>query len=119
MVNFNNVSKGFGDKLLFDNLSFSLPPGGIVGVIGPNGAGKTTLFKLITGQEKPDTGIVEIGDTVQLGYVDQSRDTLRDTATVWDEISEGNDVIMLGKREVHSRAYCGAFNLNGSTKESW
>lgn len=117
VVNFNNVSKGFGDKLLFDNLSFSLPPGGIVGVIGPNGAGKTTLFKLITGQEKPDTGIVEIGDTVQLGYVDQSRDTLRDTATVWEEISEGNDVIMLGKREVHSRAYCGAFNFKGTDQQ--
>ncbi len=117
VVNFDKVTKGFGDKLLFDNLSFSLPPGGIVGIIGANGAGKTTLFKLITGQETPDNGTVVIGDTVQLGYVDQSRDTLRDEATVWEEISEGNDVIMLGKREVHSRAYCGAFNFKGSDQQ--
>jgi ATP-binding cassette ChvD family protein len=113
VVNFHKVTKAFGDKLLFEDLSFSLPPGGIVGIIGANGAGKTTLFKLITGQEKPDSGTVEIGETVQLGYVDQSRDTLKDSATVWEEISEGNDVIMLGKREVHSRAYCGAFNFKG------
>ncbi len=117
VVNFDKVTKAFGDKLLFDNLSFSLPPGGIVGIIGANGAGKTTLFKLITGQEKPDSGNVTIGDTVQLGYVDQSRDTLRDDATVWEEISEGNDVIMLGKREVHSRAYCGAFNFKGTDQQ--
>ncbi len=117
VVNFDKITKGFGDKLLFDNLSFSLPPGGIVGIIGANGAGKTTLFKLITGQETPDSGTVTIGDTVQLGYVDQSRDTLRDEATVWEEISEGNDVIMLGKREVHSRAYCGAFNFKGSDQQ--
>ena len=117
VVNFSNISKGYGDKLLFDNLTFSLPPGGIVGVIGANGAGKTTLFKLITGQEQPDNGTVEIGDTVELGYVDQSRDTLRDDATVWEEISEGSDVIMLGKREVHSRAYCGAFNFKGTDQQ--
>jgi ATP-binding cassette ChvD family protein len=117
VVNFDNVTKGFGDKLLFDNLSFSLPPGGIVGIIGANGAGKTTLFKLITGEEQPDSGTVVIGETVQLGYVDQSRDALSDDATVWEEISEGNDVIMLGKREVHSRAYCGAFNFKGSDQQ--
>jgi ATP-binding cassette ChvD family protein len=117
VVNFNNITKGYGDKLLFDNLTFSLPPGGIVGVIGANGAGKTTLFRLITGQEQPDNGTVEIGETVELGYVDQSRDTLRDDATVWEEISEGSDVIMLGKREVHSRAYCGAFNFKGSDQQ--
>jgi ATP-binding cassette ChvD family protein len=117
VVNFNKVTKGFDDKLLFEDLSFSLPPGGIVGIIGANGAGKTTLFRLITGQDKPDSGSVEIGETVELGYVDQSRDTLKDSATVWEEISEGNDVIMLGKREVHSRAYCGAFNFKGSDQQ--
>lgn len=117
VVNFDKVTKGFSDKLLFEDLSFSLPPGGIVGVIGANGAGKTTLFKLITGQEQADNGAVEIGDTVQLGYVDQSRDALNDNATVWEEISEKNDVIMLGKREIHSRAYCGAFNFKGSDQQ--
>lgn len=117
VVEFKDVSKGFADKLLFDKLTFRLPPGGIVGVIGPNGAGKTTLFKLITGQEQPDGGEIVIGDSVQLGYVDQSRDSLNDNATVWEEISGGNDVITLGKREVHSRAYCGAFNFKGTDQQ--
>ena len=110
-------SKGFGDKLLIDDLSFKLPPGGIVGVIGPNGAGKTTLFRMITGQEKPDSGTIEIGDTVQLGYVDQSRDALDDKKTVWEEISGGNDLISLGKREINSRAYVGAFNFKGTDQQ--
>ncbi|MFT6072077.1 MAG: ATP-binding cassette ChvD family protein [Alphaproteobacteria bacterium] len=117
VVNFDKVTKGFDDKLLFDNLSFSLPPGGIVGIIGANGAGKTTLFKLITGQENADGGSVTLGDTVELGYVDQSRDTLNDNANVWEEISGGHDMIMLGKREIHSRAYCGAFNFKGSDQQ--
>ena len=107
------VSKGFGDRLLIDNLSFKLPPGGIVGVIGPNGAGKTTLFRLLTGQDKPDSGTLRIGETVVLGYVDQSRDSLSPNKTVWEEISGGHDLITLGKREVPSRAYCSGFNFKG------
>ena len=107
------VSKGFGDRLLIDNLSFKLPPGGIVGVIGPNGAGKTTLFRLLTGQDKPDSGTLRIGETVVLGYVDQSRDSLSPNKTVWEEISGGHDLIALGKREVPSRAYCSGFNFKG------
>src|SRR5579863_5282265 len=99
VVDFEGLSKGFGDRLLIDNLSFKLPPGGIVGVIGPNGAGKTTLFRMITGQEKPDAGDIKIGESVQLGYVDQSRDALNDKKTVWEEISGGNEIIYLGKRE--------------------
>ncbi|HYP57384.1 MAG TPA: ATP-binding cassette domain-containing protein, partial [Beijerinckia sp.] len=114
---FSNLSKGFGDKLLIDGLSFKLPPGGIVGVIGPNGAGKTTLFRMITGQEKPDSGVIEIGESVQLGYVDQSRDALDGKKTVWEEISGGNEVIYLGKREINSRAYTGAFNFKGSDQQ--
>jgi ATP-binding cassette ChvD family protein len=112
-----NLTKGFGDKLLIENLSFKLPPGGIVGVIGPNGAGKTTLFRMITGQEKPDAGTIRLGDTVKLGYVDQSRDTLDPNKTVWEEISDGKDVIQLGKREVPSRAYVGWFNFRGPDQQ--
>ncbi len=112
-----NLNKGFGDKLLIDNLSFSLPPGGIVGVIGPNGAGKTTLFRMITGSEKPDSGTFKVGDSVQLGYVDQSRDTLDDKKSVWEEISGGDEEIMLGKKLVKSRAYCSSFNFKGSDQQ--
>ncbi len=112
------LSKSFGERLLIDNLTFKLPPGGIVGVIGPNGAGKSTLFKMITGQEKPDAGTMRIGDTVQLGYVDQSRDHLDSNKTVWEEISGGNDIIKLGKFEMNSRAYCGAFNFKGGDQQN-
>src|SRR5690606_39032494 len=112
-----NLTKGFGDKLLIENLSFKLPPGGIVGVIGPNGAGTTTLFRMITGQEQPDAGTIRLGDTVKLGYVDQSRDALDPNKTVWEEISEGKDVIQLGKREVPSRAYVGWFNFRGPDQQ--
>jgi len=111
------LSKGFGDQLLFEDLSFRLPPGGIVGVIGPNGAGKTTLFRLITGQEKPDSGEIKIGESVNLGYVDQSRDSLDDKKNVWEEISGGNDVVLLGKREINSRAYVAAFNFKGGDQQ--
>jgi ATP-binding cassette ChvD family protein len=117
VIEFDNLSKGFGDTLLIDKLSFRLPPGGIVGVIGPNGAGKTTLFRMITGQEKPDTGKIKIGDSVQLGYVDQSRDSLDPKKTVWEEISGGYDLLTLGKREMNSRAYCGAFNFKGPDQQ--
>jgi len=117
VIEFNEISKGFGDRLLIDKLSFKLPPGGIVGVIGPNGAGKTTLFRMITGQEKPDSGSLSIGDTVKLGYVDQSRDALDPKKTVWEEISDGNELILLGKKEVNSRAYCGAFNFKGADQQ--
>jgi len=112
-----NLTKGFGEKLLIDHLTFSLPPGGIVGVIGPNGAGKTTLFRMIIGQEQPDDGAIELGETVKLGHVDQSRDALDAKKTVWEEISDGNDMIMLGKREVPSRAYCGWFNFKGADQQ--
>ncbi len=112
------LSKSFGERLLIDNLTFKLPPGGIVGVIGPNGAGKSTLFKMITGQEKPDAGTMRLGDTVQLGYVDQSRDHLDANKTVWEEISGGNDIIKLGKFEMNSRAYCGAFNFKGGDQQN-
>src|ERR1041385_2851931 len=104
VVDFEGLTKGFGDNLLIDDLTFKLPPGGIVGVIGPNGAGKTTLFRMITGQDKPDKGTIKIGESVHLGYVDQSRDTLDPKKTVWEEISEGNDMILLGKKEMNSRA---------------
>jgi len=117
VVDFENLSKGFGDKLLIDNLSFRLPPGGIVGVIGPNGAGKTTLFRMITGQEKPDGGSIKIGESVHLGYVDQSRDALDGKKTVWEEISEGNDVMLVGKKEVNSRAYVSLFNFKGADQQ--
>jgi len=111
------LTKGFGDRLLIENLSFKLPPGGIVGVIGPNGAGKTTLFRMITGQEQPDAGTIRLGDTVKLGYVDQSRHALDPNKTVWEEISDGKDVIQLGKREVPSRAYVGWFNFRGPDQQ--
>ncbi len=117
VIEADNLTKGFGDKLLIDNLSFKLPPGGIVGVIGPNGAGKSTLFKMIIGQDKPDAGELKIGETVKLGYVDQSRDDLAPDKTVWEEISGGTDVIYLGKRAVPSRAYVGAFNFKGSDQQ--
>jgi len=117
VVDFDHLSKGFGDKLLIDDLTFKLPPGGIVGVIGPNGAGKTTLFRMITGQEKPDKGTIVIGESVKLGYVDQSRDSLDPKKNVWEEISGGNEIIYLGKREVNSRAYTGAFNFKGPDQQ--
>ena len=117
VIDFDGLSKGYNDRLLIDNLSFKLPPGGIVGVIGPNGAGKTTLFRMITGQEKPDAGSITIGDSVQLGYVDQSRDALDPNKTVWEEISEGNEIIYLGKREINSRGYCSTFNFKGGDQQ--
>lgn len=111
------LKKAMGDKLLVENLDFSLPPGGIVGVIGPNGAGKTTLFRMLTGQEQPDEGTVEYGDTVDLSYVDQSRDDLDDNATVWEAIGGGLDIIKLGDAEVNSRAYCSSFNFKGGDQQ--
>ncbi len=117
VITAENISKGFGDRLLIDNLSFNLPPGGIVGVIGPNGAGKTTLFKMITGQDKPDSGVFSVGPTVKLGYVDQSRETLDPNKTVWEELSGGLDIIKLGSREISSRAYCGSFNFKGPDQQ--
>jgi ATP-binding cassette ChvD family protein len=117
VIDVENISKGFGDRLLIDGLSFKLPPGGIVGVIGPNGAGKSTLFKMLTGQEKPDSGEVNVGDTVHMGYVDQSRDALNGKKSVWEEISGGNDIIKLGKREVNSRAYTSSFNFKGGDQQ--
>jgi ATP-binding cassette ChvD family protein len=117
VVEANGLRKGFGDKLLIENLDFKLPPGGIVGVIGPNGAGKTTLFRMIVGQDKPDTGTIRVGDTVKLGYIDQSRDALNAEKSVWQEISDGNDEIVLGKRAMPSRAYCAAFNFKGSDQQ--
>ena len=110
------VNKGYGDNLLVEDMTFALPPGGIVGVIGPNGAGKTTLFRMITGQEKPDAGTIRIGETVSLAYVDQSR-TLDPEKSIWEEISGGTDMLLLGKREVNSRAYVGRFNFSGSDQQ--
>jgi len=117
VVEVENLKKGFEDKLLIDGLSFKLPPGGVVGVIGPNGAGKSTLFKMITGQETPDEGTIRLGETVKLGYVDQSRDTLDPNKTVWQEISGGNDMIELGGKEIPSRAYVGTFNFKGGDQQ--
>jgi sulfate-transporting ATPase len=117
VIEVKNVSKAYGDKILFENLSFSIPPGGIVGVIGPNGAGKSTLFRLITGQETPDTGEVDIGETVRLGFVDQSRDDLDPNKNVWEEISGGADFMKLGKHETPTRAYVGAFNFKGTDQQ--
>ena len=117
VIEADNLTKGFDEKLLIDNLSFQLPPGGIVGVIGPNGAGKTTLFKMLTGDENPDDGNLKVGETVVMGYVDQSRDNLDDGKTVWEEISDGNDIIELGNGEVNSRAYVGAFNFRGGDQQ--
>ena len=117
VIEAERLCKAYGERLLIDNLDFKLPPGGIVGVIGPNGAGKTTLCRMIIGQEQPDSGTLRIGETVRLGYVDQSRDSLDDDKTVWQEISEGSDVIYLGKRAVASRAYVGAFNFKGPDQQ--
>jgi ATP-binding cassette ChvD family protein len=117
VIDFEHLKKGFGDNLLIDDLTFKLPPGGIVGIIGPNGAGKTTLFRMITEQEQPDQGAIKIGESVRLGYVDQSRDTLDGTKSVWEEISGGLDQLALGKREVNSRAYCAAFNFKGADQQ--
>ena len=117
VIEAKGLTKAYGDKLLFDDLSFTLPPGGIVGVIGPNGAGKTTLFKLITGAEQPDDGSIRIGETVHLGYVDQSRDALSPNKNVWEEISGGLDIFRLGKHEVSTRAYVGAFNFKGQDQQ--
>ncbi|MDF0603511.1 energy-dependent translational throttle protein EttA [Psychromarinibacter sp. C21-152] len=117
VIEVEGLSKHLGDKQLIEDLSFSLPPGGIVGVIGPNGAGKTTLFRMLTGQDQPDTGTVDYGDTVQLAYVDQSRDALDANKTVWEEISDGLDIIQLGDAEMNSRAYCSAFNFKGGDQQ--
>jgi len=117
VVEAEGVSKAYGDRLLFENLNFKLPPGGIVGVIGPNGAGKTTLFRMLTGQEKPDAGTLAIGDTVEMGYVDQSRDSLDPNKTVWQEISGGTDILEFGKTKMNSRAYVGAFNFKGGDQQ--
>ena len=117
VIEANNLTKGFGDRLLIDDLSFTLPPGGIVGVIGPNGAGKTTLFRMLTDQEKPDSGDLKIGETVVLGYVDQSRDALDPEKTVWEEVSDGLDIVKLGEREMNSRAYVSAFNFKGTDQQ--
>ena len=117
VIDFEHLRKGFGDNLLIDDLTFKLPPGGIVGIIGPNGAGKTTLLRMITGQDKPDQGTIKIGESVHLGYVDQSRDSLDGKKTVWEEISGGLDQLQLGKREVNSRAYCSSFNFKGADQQ--
>jgi len=117
VIEAHDVSKAYGDKLLFENLEFSLPKGGIVGVIGPNGAGKTTLFRLITGQDAPDSGVFKVGETVKLGYVDQSRDSLNADKTIFDEITDGHHVIQLGKREMNSRAYVSRFNFSGADQQ--
>ena len=117
MIEVDGISKGYGDRLLIEDLSFSLPPAGIVGVIGPNGAGKTTLFRMLTGAESPDTGSVKLGDTVQLAYVDQSRDTLDPTKTVYEEITDGVEHMKVGNREIHGRAYVASFNFKGSDQQ--
>ena len=117
VITAENVSKCFGDRLLVENMQFSLPPGGIVGVIGPNGAGKSTLFKMIIGQEKPDAGAIIVGDTVKLAYVDQSRDQLDPEQTIWQAISDGQDTVWLGTKEVNSRAYVGKFNFSGTDQQ--
>jgi ATP-binding cassette ChvD family protein len=117
VIEVENISKAYGDKLLFENLSFSLPPGGIVGVIGPNGAGKSTLFKLITGQETPDSGDLSIGETVRLGYVDQSRDHLDGAKNVWEEVSDGHDYVKVNGHDMSTRAYVGAFNFKGQDQQ--
>ncbi|HMI40397.1 MAG TPA: ATP-binding cassette domain-containing protein, partial [Sphingomicrobium sp.] len=117
VIEANNLTKAYGEKLLFDDISFNLPPGGIVGVIGPNGAGKTTLFKLITGAESADAGSIKVGDTVKLGYVDQSRDALDAKKNVWEEISGGHELMTIGKHEMQTRAYVGAFNFKGTDQQ--
>jgi len=117
VIQATDVSKGFGDNLLYEGMNFNLPQGGIVGIIGPNGAGKTTLFKMINGEEKPDSGELRVGETVQLAYVDQSRDALDDKKTIWEEISDGQDIITVGKYTTPSRAYCGRFNFKGTDQQ--
>jgi ATP-binding cassette ChvD family protein len=117
VIDIEGVTKSYGDRILIDNLTFKLPPGGIVGIIGPNGVGKTTLFRMLTGQEKPDSGTITVADSVHMGYVDQSRDTLNPNKTVWEEISGGNEILLLGKREMNSRAYTSAFNFKGSDQQ--
>jgi ATP-binding cassette ChvD family protein len=117
VIEARGVGKSYGDRILIDDLSFALPPGGIIGVIGPNGAGKTTLFRMITGQEQPDTGSFRLGETVKLGYVDQSRDSLSPQKSIWEEISEGEDIIKLGSREINSRAYVARFNFSGTDQQ--
>jgi ATPase subunit of ABC transporter with duplicated ATPase domains len=117
VIEVKNVTKAYGDKLLFEDLSFTLPPGGIVGVIGPNGAGKSTLFKIITGQEQPDSGSIDIGPTVHLGYVDQSRDHLDNSKNVWEEISDGLDYMKVNGHDQSTRAYVGAFNFKGQDQQ--
>jgi ATPase subunit of ABC transporter with duplicated ATPase domains len=117
VINVENLSKGFGDRLLIENLSFALPPAGIVGIIGPNGAGKSTLFAMLTGQQAPDSGTVSVGDTVQLSYVDQNRDSLDATKTVYEEITEGVEHMKVGNREIHGRAYVASFNFKGADQQ--
>jgi ATP-binding cassette ChvD family protein len=117
VIEADKIGKSFGDRVLFENLSFSLPPGGIVGVIGPNGAGKTTLFRIMAGQDKPDTGTIRVGNSVQLAYVDQSRDTLNNDKTVWEEISHSQDIMRIGTYETPSRAYVGRFNFRGTDQQ--
>lgn len=117
VIEAENLGKAYGDQVLFEGMSFSLPPGGIVGIIGPNGAGKTTLFRIITGQEKPDSGTIKIGETVKLGYVDQSRDYLDPDKSIWETISHGEDTIQLGKKQVSSRGYVARFNFSGSDQQ--
>ena len=117
MLEAEGLSKSFGDKVLFKDLSFKLPPNGIVGVIGPNGAGKSTLFKIITGQEQPDEGTFRLGETVKLAYVDQSRDALDPNKTVWQEVSQGLDVLTVNKRDINTRSYVGSFNFRGSDQQ--
>jgi ATPase subunit of ABC transporter with duplicated ATPase domains len=116
VIDANAISKAFGDRLLYENVNFSLPPGGIVGIIGPNGAGKTTLFKMITGELQPDNGTFTVGETVKLGYIDQNR-PLDPTKSIWEEISDGSDMVMLGTREMSSRAYVARFNFSGSDQQ--
>jgi ATPase subunit of ABC transporter with duplicated ATPase domains len=117
VIEAEKVRKAYGETLLMEDLSFSVPPGGIVGIIGPNGAGKTTLFRMITGQEAPDSGTIRIGETVKLAYVDQSRDALDPNQTIWESISEGKDLIPLGNREINSRAYVARFNFSGTAQQ--
>jgi len=119
VVEVSHLNKSFDDRLLIDDLNFKLPPGGIVGIIGSNGAGKSTLFKMLTGQEQPDSGSIEFGETVQLSYVDQSRDALDDNKTVYEEISGGDDIFMVGNIEINARAYCGRFNFKGNDQQKF
>jgi sulfate-transporting ATPase len=117
VIEFTDVSKGYGDRMLIDKLSFKIPPGAIVGIIGPNGAGKSTLFRMITGREQPDSGEVKIGHTVNIAYVDQSRDALENDKTVWEAVSQGSDILTVGRFEMPSRAYCGRFNFKGAYQQ--